>query len=160
MFGSLPKKDTPMVDGEHPEEDTSETLDDEGHQKCQMLIGMLNWICCIGRMDVAYATSSLSRFTSCPRKGHLDRVLRVFGYLKKYRNRRIVVDSRDPIVKGGQDALDRDYTEIFKDFYPDAAEEVDAKLPILLIDEIEVTAFVDSDYGFIGSSWQNFSFLY
>lgn len=69
-----------------------------------------------------------------------------FGYLKKYRNRRIVVDSRDPIVKGGQDALDKDYTKIFKDFYHDAAEEIDAKLPTPLIDEIEVTAFVDSDH--------------
>ena len=82
----LPKKDTPMVDGDHPKEDTSELLDDKGHQHYQMVIGMLNWIVCIGRMDVAFATSSLSRFTACPRKGHLDRAYRVFGYLKKYKN--------------------------------------------------------------------------
>ena len=78
----LPKKDTPMTGGDHPEEDVLELLDDKGHQRYQMLIRMLNWIVCIGRMDVAYATSSLSRFTACPRKGHMDRVLQVFGYLK------------------------------------------------------------------------------
>ena len=47
----LPKKDTPMPDGDHPEEDAFELLDDAGHQRYQMLIEMLNWIVCIGRMD-------------------------------------------------------------------------------------------------------------
>ena len=142
----LPKKDTPMTDGDHPEEDVSELLDDKGHQRYQMLIGMLNWIVCIGRMDVAYATSSLSRFTACPRKGHMDRVLRIFGYLKKYKNRRVVVDSRDPIVVGGKDALALDFVEMFKNNYPDATEEIDSKIPAPMIDELEITAFVDSDH--------------
>lgn len=146
IFGNLPKKDTPMVDGDNPELDTSSPLNDDDHRKYQMLLGMLNWIVCLGRIDVGFATSSLSRFTACPRKGHLDRALRVFGYLKKYKNRRIVVDSRDPILVGGTDALDLDFTEIFKEFYPDAAEEIDEKLPKGHIDELEITAFVDSDH--------------
>ena len=142
----LPKKDTPMVDGDHPEEDESELLDDKGHQQYQMLIGMLNWIVCIGRMDVAFATSSLSRFTACPRKGHMDRAFRVFGYLKKYKNRRVVIDSRDPILVGGKDALNMDFTELFQEVYPDAAEEIDTKVPVPMIDELEITTFVDSDH--------------
>ena len=146
LMGPLPKKDTPMPDGDHPEEDESELLDDDGHQRYQMLIGMLNWIVCLGRMDVAFAAASLSRFSACPRDGHLKRLLRVFGYLKKYKNRRIVIDSRDPKLVGGKDALERDYTEIFRSFYPDAEEEIDSKLPTPLIDELEITAFVDSDH--------------
>jgi hypothetical protein len=147
LFGKpLSKKDTPMVDSDHPEEDASEPLNDEGHRHYQMLIGMLNWIVCIGRMDVAFATASLSRFSACPRKGHMDRAMRVFGYLKKYRNRRIVIDSRDPIRVGGKDALDLDFPEMFKEAYPDAAEEIDSKVPEALIDELEITAFVDSDH--------------
>ena len=146
IFGELPKKVSPMEDGDHPEEDCSALLDDDGHQKYQMLIGMLNWIVCLGRMDVAFATTSLSRFTACPRAGHLERALRIFGYLKKNKNRRIVVDSRDPILVGGEDALAQDYTEIFKNTYPDAAEEVDADVPIPLIDELEIVTFVDSDH--------------
>ena len=67
-----------------------------------MMIGMLNWIVCIGRVDVAFATSLLSCFTACPQKGHWDCVLRIFGYLKKHRNWRIVIDSRDPICVGGK----------------------------------------------------------
>lgn len=87
IFGDLTKKDSPMVDGDHPELDTSSPLNDKDHRKYQMLlIGMLNWIACLGRIDVAFAATSLSRFSACPRKGHLDCALRVFGYLKKYNN--------------------------------------------------------------------------
>jgi hypothetical protein len=147
MLGSsLPKKGSPMENGDQPELDASSPLNDDEHRRYQMLIGMLNWIVCLGRIDVAYATSSLSRFTACPRKGHWDRALRVFGYLKNNKNRRIIVDSRDPILVGGKDALDLDFTEIFSEFYPDAAEEVDSKIPKPLIDELEITAFVDSDH--------------
>ena len=47
-----------MMDGDHPEEDSSEILGDEDHKKYMMLIGMLNWIVCLGRMDVAFAVTS------------------------------------------------------------------------------------------------------
>ena len=146
IFGTLPKKNSPMVDGDHPELDTTSPLNDDNHRKYQMLIGMLNWVVCLGRMDVAFSTSSMSRFSACPRQGHLDRVLRIFGYLKKHKNRRYVVDSRDPILIGGIDALNEDYTKNFEEFYPDAAEEIDERLPEPMIDELAITAFVDSDH--------------
>ena len=134
-----------MTDGDHhPEEDSSPLLNDAGHQQYQMLTGMSNWIVCIGRIDVAFATASLSRFIVCPREGHRDRVLGIFGYLKKYKNRRIVVDSRDPIFEGGKNALD--FPELLKEVYPDAAEEIDTKIPIPKVDELQISAFVDSDH--------------
>jgi hypothetical protein len=113
-----------------------------------MLIGMLVWVVTIGRIDIAFdATSSLSRFTACPRQGHLERLLRVFGYLKNKRpNRRIVVDSREPIYKGGQGALDMDYTEELRDQYPEAHEEIVTDAPSPLVEEMEITVFVDSDH--------------
>jgi hypothetical protein len=111
-----------------------------------MLIGILVWVVTIGQIDVAHATSSLSRFTACPRKGHLERLLRVFGYLKKRPNRRIVVDSQDPIYKGGEDSLSRDFTKKSGNQYPGALKEINANLPKPLIDKIEITVFVDSDY--------------
>jgi len=107
---------------------------------------MLNWIVCLGRMDVAFAVTSLSRFSACPRKGHLSRLMRIFGYLKKFKNRRIVVDSNDLIVIGGKDALNINLPELLKDQYPDAVEEIDCKVPKPLVNEMEITAFVDSDH--------------
>ena len=146
MFGALKKHSHPMETGDHPEMDESEIMDDEGHRKYQMLMGILVWVVTIGRIDVAHSTSSLSRFTACPRKGHETRALRVFGYLKKRPNRRIVVDSRDPIYKGGEDALDLDFTKELATNYPDSFEEIDVNLPEALIDEMEITVFVDSDH--------------
>jgi hypothetical protein len=146
MFGILPKKSVPLPSGDHPEMDTSAVLNDDEHRKYQMLIGMLNWIVCIGRFDIAHATSSLARFTSCPRKGHLDRGLQVFGYLKKRNNRRIVVDSRDPIFEGGEDAFSKNYQDELRSAYPDAHEEIDRNVPHPLVDEMEITVFADTDH--------------
>jgi hypothetical protein len=75
MFGHLKKQDNPSKTGDHPKMDTSAILGDEDHRKYQMLIGMLVWITMIGRVDIAHATSSLSRFTACPRQGHMERAL-------------------------------------------------------------------------------------
>ena len=146
MFGNLVKTAIPLKSDDHPELDQSEILGDDGHRKFQMLIGMLNWIVGIGRFDVAHATASLSRFSACPRKGHLERALRVFGYLKKRRSSRYVVDSRDPTYHGGEEARAVDFGEIFKRQYPNAKEEIDRNVPPPLVDEMAITVFVDSDH--------------
>ena len=148
LFGTLKKHDVPMVAGDHPEMDTTAIITGEVHQKYQMLIGILNWIVALGRLDIGFATSSLSRFVACPRKGHLDRALYVFGYLKKRPNRRYVIDSRDPkiIETGAEDMLDEDLTESLKSLYPDSEEILDPASPEPLFDELKITAFVDSDH--------------
>ena len=69
---TLKKFSVPMTSGDHPELDYTTILTNDGHKKYQMLIGMLNWIVTIGRLDVCHATSSLARFTACPRQGHLE----------------------------------------------------------------------------------------
>ena len=146
MFGGITKSTVPMVSGDHPEMDESEVLGDEDHRKFQMLIGIMNWVVTIGRLDIAFATMSLSRFSACPRRGHLDRALKVFGYLKKRPNRRICVDSRDPILQGFEKELSKDYSKILGEEYPESTEEIDSNLPEALIDEISITTFVDSDH--------------
>jgi hypothetical protein len=89
---------------------------------------------------------SLSRFSACPRKGHLERALKVFGYLKKRPNRRICVDSRDPMLLGFEKELEQDFRSSLSGDYPDSSEEIDTELPVPLIDEISITGFVDSDH--------------
>eukprot|EP00957_Ditylum_brightwellii_P073477 5583540-Ditylum_brightwellii.AAC.1 len=111
--------DMSMVDGGHPKIDKSSPLDDKVHQSYQILIGI---------------------------KEHIDQVLCIFEYLKKYKNCKVIVNSRDLILEGGKDALKKALTIAFQEFYSDAAKEIDCKVPIPLIDEIKITAFVDSDY--------------
>ena len=89
----MKRQSVPASPGDQPELDTLEFLDDDGHIYYQMLVGMFNWTVGICRLDIAHATSSLALFAFCPRKVRLKCALRVFGYLKKYPNKRIVVDS-------------------------------------------------------------------
>ena len=65
--------------------------------------------------------------------------------MKKYKNQTII-DSRDPIRFGGKNALDLDFTKMFENVNPDAAEEIDVKFSEPKIDELEITASVDSDH--------------
>ena len=108
--GVLWTQRTPLPEGCHPELDDSELFAEHGIRKYQMLIGMAQWACTIGRLDIAFAVSSLSRFSEAPRAHHLELACHLFGYLKKNPNRRIVVDSRPLMV---DDELRRD------SFHPD-----------------------------------------
>ena len=68
-----------MVNGDHAEEDTLELLNDEQHHKYHIFILILSWIVYINRLNIAYTTLSLSRYTACPRKVHWNKALRMFG---------------------------------------------------------------------------------
>ena len=57
-----------------------------------------------------------------------------------------MVDSRDPTLRGGEEALGKDFTQELGALYPDAAEELDANLPTPLMEEISITVFVDSNH--------------
>jgi len=46
------------------------------------LIGSAQWAITLGRMDITYATSMLSRYNMSPREGHLLAIKKLFGYLK------------------------------------------------------------------------------
>ena len=61
VLGCLKAKLTllPVTDY-HPESDTSLLLDVAGHQKSQMLIGMLQWLVTIVSPDLYHALASLN----------------------------------------------------------------------------------------------------
>lgn len=63
----LPKCKTPLPTKDcHPEMDMSPLLGENDHRFFQMLIGMGMWLVVLGRLDLCYAMSSLSRFGACP----------------------------------------------------------------------------------------------
>ena len=88
MFGSKPKTtySSPLEKGDHPELDTSKELDDDSIKKYQSLIGALQWVITLGRLDIATAVMTMSSFRFAPRQGHLDRLKRIYGYLSKMRH--------------------------------------------------------------------------
>ena len=66
MFGPLMKYDIPMVSGDHPKIDSYVVLTGKSHYKYQMVVGILNCIVALGRLDIGFACSSLYRFTGLP----------------------------------------------------------------------------------------------
>lgn len=135
---------TPLPDDIHPELDESELLDEDGRRQFQAYIGMAQWATTIGRPDISFATSSLSRFASCPRKAHLDLALHLFGYLKKFPHRRMAIDSRPIIWETPKEKPT--FHEDFLEDYPDATEEIDPDLPTPYGKELETTIFYDADH--------------
>ena len=94
-----------------------------------MLIGMAQWAVTIGRLDIAFAVSSLSR---------------VRKYLKKNPNRRHVLDSRPLLIDS-----DLRKTSFHPDFlkdYPDAHEDIASDFPKAYGRELETAVFFDADH--------------
>ena len=87
LFGLKPPKkvSSPMDPKYYPEMDTTDELDTEGRKIYWSCIGMLQWAVTIGRIDIHHAVMCMSRFRAQPRKGHLQAVARIFGYLNNYK---------------------------------------------------------------------------
>jgi hypothetical protein len=55
-----------MSKGYHPEVDDSRLCTEEDSAKYRLIIGCCIWIIILGRFDIAYATSAMSRFDMFP----------------------------------------------------------------------------------------------
>jgi hypothetical protein len=74
----------PMSEGYHPEVDDSPLYTEDDSAKYRSIIGCCIWIIVLGRFDIAYATSAMSRFNMLPREEHLKAVKRILSYLKTF----------------------------------------------------------------------------
>ena len=85
MFKQDPPKNmrTPLDKNDHPELDDSELLKGDSIQHYLTMIGQLQWLVTLGRFDIHAQVTTMSRFRSAPRKGHLERLQRIYGYVLK-----------------------------------------------------------------------------
>ena len=93
------KPETPLMTSYRPELDVSPELTPRDSAYYQSLIGILQWIVELGRIDIFLEVSMISSHLVMPRKGHLDQVLHIFAYLCKYHNTELVYDPSDPVVE-------------------------------------------------------------
>ena len=131
----------PMDPEYHPENDTSAFLGEEDHAKYRMMVGSTQWAITLGRFDIAYTISTLARYSALPRQGHMDAMIRVFGYLKKTKGAKILFDPRQP-----------DYSSFkfqqhkWEGVYAGAREEIDPSFPTPKGKPVTLTIFVDADH--------------
>ena len=84
---------------------------------------MLQWMVIIGKPELCQLVSSLNRFGACLREGHLDLVVRYFGYLKTTQHKQIAIDSRLIQFDRISSNFRRPIPDFIKD-YPDVKEEM------------------------------------
>ena len=145
MMGTVfPTKGSPMSDLYHPEVDDSPLLTPEEHSKFRSLVGCANWLVTLGRFDIAYAVNTLSRFSMAPRQGHLQAMMRVFGYLKKWSKGTIIIDPKYP----DHSQFDIADYDTWKEFYPDAEEMIPGpeERPEPKGPKVRITVYKDADH--------------
>jgi hypothetical protein len=115
----------PKSDGYNHGIDDTPMCTEEDSAKYRSIIGCCIWIMALGRYDIAYDTSSLSRFNMSPKEGHLKVAKRILAYLKLFPKGIVIVStayttySINPI----------DDHSNWKDFYLDAEEDIPNNLP-------------------------------
>ena len=95
----LSKAETPLTTSYRPELDVSPELTQRDSAYYQSLIGILWWIVELGRIDICLEVSMMLSHLAMPRKGHLDQVIHIFAYLRKYHNTELVYDPSDQVVE-------------------------------------------------------------
>ena len=85
MFKQNPPKNmrTSLDKNDCPELDDADLLTGDSNQYYLTMIGQLQWLVTLGRFDIHAQVTTMSRFRSAPRKGHLERLQRIYGYVLK-----------------------------------------------------------------------------
>jgi hypothetical protein len=87
-------------------------------------------------------TSLLSTHLALPRRGHLDQVYRMFGYLKSHPKRKLAFDAMHPLIS----------EKMFKkhdwnDFYRGVSESIPGEMPNPRGNTMSTHCFVDASHG-------------
>ena len=135
------KAGAPFIPGYRPELDLSPELDSTQAQYYQSLIGVLQWMVEIGRIDMITEVSMMASHNAMPREGHLDNIFHMFAYLKIKHNSRMVFDPSYPTI---------DMTSFkecdWKHFYKGAKEAIPDNAPEPRGKDVDVRCFVDADH--------------
>ena len=91
--------ETPLTMTYCPEPDVSLELGLKEAAHYQSLIGILSWMAELGHVDICLEISMMSSHLALPRKGHLDQVLHILGYLQKYHNTELMYNPSDPVIE-------------------------------------------------------------
>ena len=133
---------TPLSNGYRPEIDISEELKPDKASYFQSLIGVLRWMVELGRVDICVEVSMLSSHLALPRKGHLEQVLHMFGYLKVHHNAEMVFDSSIPDIEM-EPFVREDWSQ---SIYGEVAEDLPPNMPEPKGKAFTMRVFVDSDH--------------
>ena len=73
-----------LIKNDHPELDTSDLLDNMNKYKYQSIIGVSHWLTIWGNFYIFTAIMTFSHFRFKPRNSYLDRMKRIYSYVKNF----------------------------------------------------------------------------
>ena len=132
---------TPIMSGYWPETDTLTEIKVEGVTQYQEMVGVLRWVVDLGRVDILLETALVSTCLDLPRRGHLEQIFHVFGYLKMNPKRKLCFDPQHLTLNDRQFALHDRY-----DLYWNAKQAVPADAPNSRGDVVSIYCFVEADH--------------
>ena len=82
IFKESPRKAVSLLEkGDHPEVDERALLPTEQVCTYLSLIGQLQWLVSLWRFDIFSAVVMVSQFHAAPRRAHLERLQKMYGYI-------------------------------------------------------------------------------
>ena len=122
---SLPKRAKNSFPCDYaPDKDVSLLLEPDVTKFYIQLIGILRWMCLLGRIYIFTEVSMLSSCSMMPHEGHLETKLHVFSFLKLKSDLKLIFDPMEPNV-GKSDFVECDWHE----FYAEATEVMPPDAP-------------------------------
>jgi len=133
---------SPLDSKDHPELDNSPELPMEKVKLYQSIIGALQWAVTLVRFDIFAAVMTLGRFRAAPRQGHLDRLKRVCGYLRRFPEGAIRYRTGLPDYTEHDTGTNHlwEYT-----VYGSTKEEIPQDMPTPKGKPVTITTFVDAN---------------
>ncbi len=144
IFGKLRSYTVPMDPEYYPEVDESTLLRGEDISKYRMLTGSAQWAITLGRIDIIYATTMLSRYNNAPREGHLNAMKKLFGYLKGHSKGRIVYDTRPLDIPNVKFMDPVDWTQTYG---TNVQESIPPDMPEPKMKKVTITVYFDASFG-------------
>ena len=112
----------------------------------QNLFGILRWIIELGRIDIAYEVSCLSRYLASPRTGHLIQDLHIFKFLDIHHENTIALDPTKILVPNPTDNSICSRIQSMRMVYGNVTEEIPHDAPKPLGRSIQINCFVDASH--------------
>ena len=139
---SMPKKASNPFPGDYePEMDTTPTLNPELALWYASLIGMLQWMVEIEKVDIITEVSKMAFQMASPREGHLDALLHMFGFMRINHNSRMAYDPPYPTID-----MNVFKPNDWKSFYGNVEESIPSNVPESREKEVDLRLYVDSDH--------------
>ena len=145
LFGNLPTLvHSPLPEHDRPELDDTPLCGPDDLAKYQSLLGACQWMISMVCFDLCEAIMSLSRYRHCPRRGHLNCLKQVCGYIRQFPHCSICFRTQIPLHEDYYTSQPA-YHEWMDTVYGPVSEELPANMPSPCRQLVRTTTFFNAN---------------